>query len=340
MSWYGSHAVAELIPSSARATAPSASALPEQLQPLLQDALDQVKAVVDKILPVTKGRNALEEAQWEDEGDDGALAREMLMQSMETMRIYRPRVVVYGDLGQGQSYVAAAALHHLEGFHVQSLDLGNLMSDSTRVSSRLASFTKYINDWSIQTPEAAIVQLFVEAKRHQPSVIYIPSLIGWCGAVSESARTTVRAMLDGLAPTDPILLLAVVDGQFSSLPRDVRAWFGSVRENRIRLTTPSADHREKFFENLLHDVSRPPNHFPDGVKRKRRVLEELPLAPPREPRAPSAAELAVQEENDQRVITLLKYRLGPILTELKRKFKRFTKRAVVSLAVVPVFVGY
>lgn len=67
--------------------------------------------------------------------------------------------------------------------------------------------------------------------------------------------------------------------------------------------------------------------FVDGVRRRRRVLEVLPVAPPLEPKKPSAAELAVLEENDQRVVTLLKYRLGPILTELKRKFKRFTKRA-------------
>ena len=44
------------------------------------------------------------------------------------------------------------------------------------------------------------------------------------------------------------------------------------------------------------------------------------------------AELALQEESDQKVVTLLKYRLGPILTELKRKFKRFTKRATVGVA--------
>jgi len=33
----------------------------------------------------------------------------------------------------GQGYIGAAALHHLEGYHVQSLELGTLMSDSTRV---------------------------------------------------------------------------------------------------------------------------------------------------------------------------------------------------------------
>jgi len=31
------------------------------------------------------------------------------------------------------------------------------------------------------------------------------------------------------------------------------------------------------------DVQRPPNEFADSVKRKRRLLEELPIAPPLEP---------------------------------------------------------
>jgi ATPase family AAA domain-containing protein 2 len=182
----------------------------------------------------------------------------------------------------------------------------------------------------LQTVEAAIVQLFVEAKRHQPSVIYIPSLIGWCAAVSETSRSTVRAMLDTLAPTDPILLLAIVDGPFSALPQDVRAWFGPTRNNRVAFTSPTSSQREEFFDGLVKDIQRPPNEFADGIKRKKRDLEVLPIAPPLEPRQPTAAELALQEENDQRIITLLKYRLGPILTELKRKFKRFTKRARVS----------
>jgi hypothetical protein len=170
----------------------------------------------------------------------------------------------------------------------------------------------------------------MEAKRNQPSVIYIPSLVGWCAAVSETSRSTAKAMLDTLAPTDPILLLAVVDGPFSALPRDVRAWFGVTRENRIEFAAPSEASRGAFFEGLLKDIQRPPNHFPDGVKRKKRVLEILPVAPPPEPRQPTAAELAAQEENDQRTIALLKFRLGPILSELKRKFKRFTKKATVS----------
>lgn len=144
-------------------------------------------------------------------------------------------------------------------------------------------------------------------------------------------------MLDTLAPTDPILLLAVVDGRFSDLPRDVKAWFGPTKDNRVELPTPTLSQREAFFEGLMKDVQRPPNKFSDGMERRKKVLEELPIAPPLEPRKPTAAELALQEERDTRTLTLLKHRLGPILTELKRKFKRFTKRAsVCGFSFVPI----
>ncbi|KAJ7886151.1 AAA-domain-containing protein [Mycena olivaceomarginata] len=292
--------IKKLVPAAARSSSSVAAPLPQQLTPLLGDALERVKTAIGLVLPVDKKLSALEEAEYEDTGgESGALEREMTMQTMASLRVYRPRVVLHGAAGMGQTFVGAAALHHLEGYHVQSLELGALLSDSTR------------------TPEAAIVQLFVEAKRHAPAVVYIPALRGWCAAVSETARATVRAMLDTLAPADPVLLLAVVDGHFADLPRDVRAWFGK----------PDAVARLEFFEGLVRDVRRKPSEFADGMPRRKRVLEVLEVAPPLEPRKPSAAELAVQEENDQRVIALLKYRLEPILTQLKRKYKRFTKRA-------------
>ena len=52
---------------------------------------------------------------------------------MQMLRVYRPRVVIHGPVGMGQGYIGAATLHHLEGYHVQSLELGTLMGDSTRV---------------------------------------------------------------------------------------------------------------------------------------------------------------------------------------------------------------
>ncbi|KZT35228.1 AAA-domain-containing protein [Sistotremastrum suecicum HHB10207 ss-3] len=310
--------IKKLVPASARSSAAAAAPLPSQLEPLLSNALERVKKAVEHILPISKKRDTLEDAEWEDvEGDSQRdFEREMFLQSLETQRVYRPRLVLCGPRsGTGVGYVGAAVLNWLEDFHVQSLDLGTLLGDSTR------------------TAEAAIVQLFVEAKRHQPSVIYIPSLLGWCSAVTETARTTMRSMLDTLSPNDPILLLAIVDGPFSSLPRDVRKWFGMAlraeSSNRVDFAAfaPSEDARTKFFADIVANVSKKPTDFPDAWKRKKRVLEKLEIAPPIQPKGPSEAELKALQEADLRTMSVLKYRLGPILSDLKRKFKIFCKKA-------------
>ena len=69
------------MPSSARSTSSSAAPLPSQLVPLLEDVMNHVKTVLDKAMPLGKKRTALEEAEYEDEGDEGALEREVMMQS-------------------------------------------------------------------------------------------------------------------------------------------------------------------------------------------------------------------------------------------------------------------
>ena len=98
--------------------------------------------------------NILEEAEYEDKGD-GGFEQERLIQSkhfhftwkicsqaegyldlaFENLRIFRPRLLIAGQPGLGQNFVGAAILHHLEGFHVQSLDFATLVGDSARVGS-------------------------------------------------------------------------------------------------------------------------------------------------------------------------------------------------------------
>lgn len=54
--------------------------------PILSDALDKVKAVIQRVLPLEKKLSALEEAEFEDDGgEEGALDREMLSQGMGTL---------------------------------------------------------------------------------------------------------------------------------------------------------------------------------------------------------------------------------------------------------------
>lgn len=63
--------------------------------------------------------------------------------ALQTLLINRPRLLLHGPLGMGQPYVAAALLHHLEGYHVQSLELGVLLGDSARVGTILVVLSSY-----------------------------------------------------------------------------------------------------------------------------------------------------------------------------------------------------
>lgn len=75
----------------------------------------------------------------------------------------------------------------------------------------------------------------------------------------------------------------------------------------------------------MNGIQRPPNQFPDAMPRRKRILAELAIAPPPPPRVLSPAEIRSLEEQDQKLIEILKWRLGPILHELKKRYKKFTR---------------
>jgi ATPase family AAA domain-containing protein 2 len=125
----------EIIPSSERATSSAGSPLPEHVQPLLESTVGRIKALIEEILPRRKHLTVLEEAEYEDDGDpDSGFDREMRMREFDSGRIFRPRLLIHGSMGMGQTYIGPAILHHFEGFYVQSLDLASIYGDSSVVS--------------------------------------------------------------------------------------------------------------------------------------------------------------------------------------------------------------
>jgi ATPase family AAA domain-containing protein 2 len=83
------------------------------------------------------------------------------------------------------------------------------------------------------------VQLFVEVKRHKPSVMYVPNMDLWFRTISEAARETFMTLIRGISPSDPILLLGLVEAPLSQLDPDLKAIFGYSLQNRIEVTSPS-----------------------------------------------------------------------------------------------------
>ncbi|KAJ5180420.1 AAA-domain-containing protein [Penicillium capsulatum] len=300
-------AVKKMVPSSERSTSSGATALPQNVEPLLRRSLATIQASLSEILPQRKRLTALEEAQFEEPQDGNSFRREQIMQEFDKSRVFRPRLLLRGAPGMGQQYLAAALLHQFEGLHVQAFDLPTLLSDSTR------------------SPEATVIQLFSEVKRHKPSVIYIPNIQTWFETVGPTVISTFTGLLRSIPPSDPVLLLGVLESSADEVDAAlVKNLFGYSTQNLYDLSAPDHVARHEFFERIIEYIKTSPSDFPDPENRKKRQLEELEVAPP-PPKIEipvSKAELKAQKKKDRQTLNLLKIRIQPIMDQIK-KYKRF-----------------
>ncbi|XP_022102638.1 ATPase family AAA domain-containing protein 2-like isoform X2 [Acanthaster planci] len=220
---------------------------------------------------------------------------------------HRPRLLLSGAEGQGQSsYLGPAVLHHLEKMPVYRLDLPALYSVS------------------VNTPEECCAQIFREAGRSSPSVIYMPNISRWWETITDTTRATFLSLLLDLPPNAPVLILATSEKALHEVPLEVRELFSDYRGEVYRVRLPSPEERHAFFEDLiLHQTCKPP-------PRKRRAagsLEVLPVVAPPEPRRLQEEELKKLEEREESTLRELRLFLRDVLTRLanEKKFRHFLR---------------
>ncbi|CAK7263637.1 TAT-binding protein-like protein 7, AAA ATPase [Sporothrix epigloea] len=299
-----------MIPSSERSAAPAWAPLPKAVAPLLDDQLEKIKKLLNDVMPRRKKTTALEEAMFEPFQDaDHGFGRENMTQEFERSRTFRPRLLLTGTGGMGQSYLAAAILHHFEGVHIQSFDLPILLGDGRPL-------------------EQVIVGLFVEVKRHKPAVLYVPNVDSWYHSLPVSAYMTFTTMLKTIPPNDPILVLGTCECERDEIPESVlRDLFSYSTKNRFALQKPSSGARRSYFYNILIHATKNPSDFPDPANRKKRVLEDLPVAPPPPPKIKTKEELKEELRKDHLLLNLLKVQLQPIMDQIK-KYKKFRQPVI------------
>ncbi|OWP03398.1 hypothetical protein B2J93_7416 [Marssonina coronariae] len=299
--------VKKMIPSSERSTSSGAAPLPKAIEPLLRKQLKDIEIILDGLIPIKKKTTALQEAMFEQyEDEDHGFGRETLQQEFEKSRVFRPRLLIAGEPGMGQSYLGGGILNHFEGLHVQSFDLPTIYSDSAR------------------SPEAAIVQLFAEVKRHKPSVIYLPGVDTWYHTVGPAVITTFLGLLRAIPPTDPVLVLGIMDNTIEKVsPEMLRDLFGFSKKNRFVIERPSRESRLEFFSAIATYVRKAPKDFPEPLNRKKRKLEVLQIAPPPPPKVPTKDEIKALKKRDHQLLNLLKVQIQPIMDQIHRKYRKF-----------------
>ncbi|KAF5661543.1 26S proteasome subunit [Fusarium heterosporum] len=314
--------IKKLIPSSERSATSGAKPLPKSIDPLLRNQLADAKMALDGLLPRKKKLTALQEAMYEQyDDDDHGFGREAMQQEFERSRIFRPRFIIYGAGGMGHSYISSAILHYFEGVHVQNFDLPSILADG-------------------RSMEQVIVGLFTEVRRHKPSVIYIPNIEAWYTMLQGTlALVTFKTMLRSIPPSDPVLLLATAEGERNELPNELFTdFFGFSRKNQMKIEKPDEMSRMEYFSTTLQYAKKKPREFPDPENRKKRVLEELPIAPPVVPPPPTKADIKAAQKRDHQLLNTLKISLQPIMDQINRRYKKFRQPVIPPAQIEYLFV--
>ncbi|KAK3075990.1 TAT-binding protein-like protein 7, AAA ATPase [Teratosphaeriaceae sp. CCFEE 6253] len=320
--------VNNIIPSSERSAASGAVALKKDVEPLLRKPLNELAMRMEEVLPRKRKATALEEAMYDDREDEHGFERETMQRQFESARVFRPRLLIHGVQGMGQQYLGAALLSKLEGVHVQNFDMATLMKDSTR------------------SQEAAIVQLFEEVKRHKPSVIYLPNVDMWYDTLTDTAIRTFTGLLRSLPPTDPVLVLGVMDRELHDEDQKVhdqekqaekrmdrkmlQDLFNYSGKNRFLLTKPDNPSRHEFYRQVIDLIAKSPAELPEPEQRKRRKLVELPVAAiAEEPkRGQTKEDQKAQKKKDRQTLNMLKLNIQSVMDQIKQKYKKFRTQPV------------
>lgn len=172
-----------------------------------------------------------------------------------------------------------------------------------------------------------MIQLFEEVKRHKPSIIYIPDVENWYHTLPDSTIKTFTGLLRSIPPSDPVLLLGYMELENSDQKPDaamLRDLFGYSTKNQYHLDRPNEPERQEYFQQIIDMIHKSPKEFPDPAQRKRRKLDDLPIAPtpPPAPVVLSAADLKAQKKKDRQTLNKLKSFIQPVMDQLK-KYRMF-----------------
>ncbi|XP_028255391.1 ATPase family AAA domain-containing protein 2-like [Parambassis ranga] len=323
-------AMRKMSPASRRSAASPAKPLSAVVHPLLGGALRDVLEALQRLFPhAEQGMKRKREPDLTsgvlDDGLMGECGRSATAASISTPSkgraflhfsrsavkqpmSHRPRMLLAGRPAASQtSHLAPAILHALERFSVHSLDSAVLFAVSST------------------SPEEACAQVFCEARRTSPSILYIPHLQQWWETAGAALRASFLSLLGSIPSFSPILLLATCNIPHQHLDPEIQLLFREEYGEVYTLPVPSRQERTEFFQDLiLNQAAEAP---PSKQIAQTQPLESLPVAPPPAPRPLTERERLRLEEQEEDVLRELRLFLRNVTERLSldRRFKAFTK---------------
>ncbi|XP_050294665.1 ATPase family AAA domain-containing protein 2-like isoform X2 [Anthonomus grandis grandis] len=206
------------------------------------------------------------------------------------------------------NHIAPALLFKMEHIHSYVLDLATTFKEPGR------------------TAEEACIQVFTEAKRSVPSIIYIPTIDGWWDMVSDTVRAIFLTQVQEIDFNIPILFLATANVLYDDLPDQLQEVFSPHRKEILEIRPPNAETRRLFFKGLLIDTSlKPP-----------RQQRERPKTPPPLPRAPTPPPAPLSEEQAQKIYETEEHTLRELRIFLRDMCKKLANNKLFFMFTKPV----
>ncbi|KAM4725926.1 ATPase family AAA domain-containing protein 2-like [Anableps anableps] len=325
-------AMRKMKPASQRSNTCPSKPLSVVVQPLLGSALCHILEVLQKVFPhaeqgMKRNRNLHLTSGIIDDGlmssgDEGSSTCSTSAPSSSQNKNFlhfprsavkhptshRPRMLLAGRPGSGQaSHLAPAILHALERFTVHSLDSAVLFGVS----------------WT--SPEEACAQVFCEAKRTSPSILYIPHIQQWWDTAGSALRASFLSLLGSIPSFSPILLLATCSLPHQQLDSEIQTLFREEYGEIYTITVPTRQERTEFFEDLiLNQAAEPPPSTNKGMTQNMEILPVAPLPPLRQMSEQERLRVEEQEEDVLRELRLFLRNLTERLM-VDRRFKAFIK---------------
>uniref|UniRef100_A0A8C9X482 ATPase family AAA domain-containing protein 2 n=1 Tax=Sander lucioperca TaxID=283035 RepID=A0A8C9X482_SANLU len=322
-------AMSKMVPAAQRAVVSPAKALIPAIRPLLSATLQNILHTVSRLFPHAE-QGLKRKREHSADVACGVSEDDLMFSEEEDSEVfypsqclchlsvcssvlsyptsYRPRLLLEGRLGSGQSsHLAPAVLHALEKFTVYTLDMAVLFGASATA------------------PEETCAQIFVEAKRTSPSVLYIPHIGQWWETVGPALRATFLSLLSSIPAFAPILLLATCNLKYDQLSMEVQELFRMEYGEVFHIQVPTSRERRNFFEDLiLTQAAKAPASKKKAVLN---ALEVLPVAPPPAPRQLTKEETQRLDEQEEDTLRELRLFLRDVTNRLSqdKRFKAFTK---------------
>ncbi|PRP81474.1 ATPase family AAA domain-containing protein 2 [Planoprotostelium fungivorum] len=284
-------AMGDIVPTAHRAAVLYARPLDRGLSILLQGQIEDMFSRLDHIFPVRiSTSDALRTLRPGETLFSGG-------KSVEKSTIFRPRMVITGQPGMGQTNVAAALLHRLEQFPVTCIDMSELVSHTTA-----------------RSVEEAFVSAFREALRKVPSVIFLPHLDSWWDLCTLQLRSTFENVMSDVEAELPVLVLSTTDRPSEELTPELKKLFRWQESHVTDVLPPSEIARKNYFSDIIDEGGK---YVSPSFGRKK-VYPELPKAPII-PRTTTHEQKAEKEREDTHYLRELRIFLRDVIRVIQRE---------------------